>query len=190
MRIESSAFSSSSLQSIVIPRNVQFIDGSAFCNVELSSITIENGNTTFVGENHLLIHLDCPKCPSGDSSASLEVETGSRSVLRAILWTLSSLLFFVTFIAIDIFIFRFHRSKRARIPTVHDDPCDSELANNTIHDRHVTSSSTATMERIQAEPVFFSHPTHPILSRSLDRRSDELFLPDKIYSGAFAIFFR
>jgi hypothetical protein len=39
----------------VIPRNVRFIDGSAFFNVTLSSITIENGNNTFVLENGLLI---------------------------------------------------------------------------------------------------------------------------------------
>jgi hypothetical protein len=57
IRIESSAFLFSSLQSIIIPRNAQFIDGSAFCNVELSSITIENGNTTFVIEQDLLIDI-------------------------------------------------------------------------------------------------------------------------------------
>jgi hypothetical protein len=56
-RIESSAFSYSSLQSIVIPRNVQFINGSALDNVKLSSVTIENGNTTFVVENDLLIDI-------------------------------------------------------------------------------------------------------------------------------------
>jgi hypothetical protein len=60
-RIESSAFSYSSLQSIVIPRNVQFIDGSAFCNVPLSSISIESGNNTFIIQNDLLIDIICDK---------------------------------------------------------------------------------------------------------------------------------
>jgi hypothetical protein len=54
-RIESEAFSLSSLQSIVIPRNVQFIDGSAFIEVTLSLISIESGNNTFVLENDFLI---------------------------------------------------------------------------------------------------------------------------------------
>jgi hypothetical protein len=60
-RIESSAFSFSSIESIVIPRNVQFIDGSAFCNVNLSSITTESGNNTIVVEKVLLIHIICHK---------------------------------------------------------------------------------------------------------------------------------
>jgi hypothetical protein len=54
-RIESEAFSSSSLESIVIPRNVEFIDGSAFIDVSLSSISIESGNDIFVIEGDLLI---------------------------------------------------------------------------------------------------------------------------------------
>jgi hypothetical protein len=54
-RIESFAFSGSSLQSIVIPRKVQFIDGSAFLNVTLSSISIESGNEYFVIEHEFLI---------------------------------------------------------------------------------------------------------------------------------------
>jgi hypothetical protein len=54
-RIESEAFSFSSLQSIVIPRNIQFIDGSAFIGVPLSSISLESGNTIFVIENVFLI---------------------------------------------------------------------------------------------------------------------------------------
>jgi hypothetical protein len=54
-RIESFAFSSSSLQSILIPRNVQFIDGSAFIGVTLSSISIESGNEIFVIEKGFLI---------------------------------------------------------------------------------------------------------------------------------------
>jgi hypothetical protein len=56
-RIESGAFSLSSLDSIVIPRNVQFIDGSAFCGVRLSSISIESGNKIFAIENDFLIDI-------------------------------------------------------------------------------------------------------------------------------------
>jgi hypothetical protein len=48
-RIESDAFLNSSLQSIAVPRNVQFIDGSAFLVVRLSSIL-----------NHKLIHYVSP----------------------------------------------------------------------------------------------------------------------------------
>jgi uncharacterized protein YuzB (UPF0349 family) len=54
-QIESKAFSSSSLQSTAIPRTVQFINGSAFIDVTLSSISIEPGNDIFVIENDLLI---------------------------------------------------------------------------------------------------------------------------------------
>jgi hypothetical protein len=54
-RIESGAFYGSSLQSIVIPRNVRFIDGSAFRSVTLSSISIESGNEIFVIEKDILI---------------------------------------------------------------------------------------------------------------------------------------
>jgi hypothetical protein len=60
-RIESEAFYGSSLQSIEIPRNVRFIDGSAFCSESLSSITIESGNNRFVVENDLLIDIVCYK---------------------------------------------------------------------------------------------------------------------------------
>jgi hypothetical protein len=56
-RIESGVFSYSSLQSIVIPRNVQFIDGSAFIDVTLSSVVIESGNEIFVIENDFLINV-------------------------------------------------------------------------------------------------------------------------------------
>jgi hypothetical protein len=41
-RIKSSAFSFSSLQSIVIPRLVQLTDGSAFCQVNRSSCSVES----------------------------------------------------------------------------------------------------------------------------------------------------
>jgi hypothetical protein len=42
---------------MVIPRNVQFIDGSAFIDVTLSSISIESGNEIFVIENDFLIDI-------------------------------------------------------------------------------------------------------------------------------------
>jgi hypothetical protein len=41
----------------VIPRNVRFIDDSAFQNVELSSISIESGNERFVIREDLLIDI-------------------------------------------------------------------------------------------------------------------------------------
>jgi hypothetical protein len=53
--IESEAFSYSSLQSIVIPRNVRFIDGSAFLGVTFSSISIELGNKIFAIENDFIV---------------------------------------------------------------------------------------------------------------------------------------
>jgi hypothetical protein len=56
-RIESNVFSYSSLQSIVIPRGVQFIDGSAFRNVSFSTISIEHGNERFVLREDFLIDL-------------------------------------------------------------------------------------------------------------------------------------
>jgi uncharacterized protein YuzB (UPF0349 family) len=54
-RIGSEIFSYSSLQSIVIPRNVQFIDGSAFIDLTLFSISVESGNDIFVVEKGVLI---------------------------------------------------------------------------------------------------------------------------------------
>jgi hypothetical protein len=56
-RIEARAFSYSSLESIVIPQNVQSIDGSAFLGVTLSSISIESGNDIFVLEKDFLIDI-------------------------------------------------------------------------------------------------------------------------------------
>jgi hypothetical protein len=41
----------------VIPRNVRFIEGSAFCNVRLSSISIETGNDISVVESCFLIDI-------------------------------------------------------------------------------------------------------------------------------------
>jgi hypothetical protein len=56
-RIELSAFSYSSLQSIVIPGSVQFIDGSAFEDTTLNSISIEAGNDVFRVEHEFLIDI-------------------------------------------------------------------------------------------------------------------------------------
>jgi hypothetical protein len=71
IRIESSAFSKSSRESIAIPRNVQFIDGSAFCNVDLSSITIENGNNTVVLDEGVLIDIVCHNLIHNFSASSI-----------------------------------------------------------------------------------------------------------------------
>jgi hypothetical protein len=59
-RIESEAFSSSWLESIMIWRNVQLIDGSAFMDVNLSSTSIELGSNIF----DIDICLPCPKLVS------------------------------------------------------------------------------------------------------------------------------
>jgi hypothetical protein len=74
-RIESEAFSYSSLQSIIIPRNVEFIDGCAFAMVTLSSITIESGNEIFVIEKDFLIDIRHHKLIR-NFSTSLEIEIG------------------------------------------------------------------------------------------------------------------
>jgi hypothetical protein len=74
-RIESGAFSHSLLQSIVIPRSVQFIDGSAFIDVPLSSISIESGNEIFVIENGFLIDILDHKLIQNFSESS-EIEIG------------------------------------------------------------------------------------------------------------------
>jgi hypothetical protein len=57
IRIESNAFSYSSIESIIIPRSVQFIDSSAFTPTKLSSISIENGNEIFSIERGFLIDI-------------------------------------------------------------------------------------------------------------------------------------
>jgi hypothetical protein len=54
-RIESEAFSNSGLQSIVIPRSVRFIDGSAFCGVESSFCLHQTESEQFVFQNSFLI---------------------------------------------------------------------------------------------------------------------------------------
>jgi hypothetical protein len=69
-RIESNAFSDSSLRSIVIPRNTQFIDGSAFQDVKGLSISIESGNERFVIREDLLIDIVDHKLIRNFSSSS------------------------------------------------------------------------------------------------------------------------
>jgi uncharacterized protein YajQ (UPF0234 family) len=76
-QIESGAFSYSSLQSIVIPRNVEFIDGSAFDNTTLSSISIELGNEIFVIENDFLIDVLNHKLIRNFSNSST-IEVGNH----------------------------------------------------------------------------------------------------------------
>jgi hypothetical protein len=76
-RIESEIFSYASLQSIVIPRNVRFIDGSAFIGVTLSSITIEPGNEIFVIENGFLIDVPRHKLIENVSGSS-QIEIASH----------------------------------------------------------------------------------------------------------------
>jgi hypothetical protein len=74
MRIESSAFSFSSLESIVIPLNVCFIDSSAFCDVKLLHCLIESGNRRFVYENGFLIDVvDHKLIRSFSTSSHLEI---------------------------------------------------------------------------------------------------------------------
>jgi uncharacterized protein YajQ (UPF0234 family) len=73
-RIESEAFSDSSLRSVVIPRNVRFIDGSAFFGVTLSSISIESGSEIFVIENDFLIDvLDHKLIRNFSESSKIEI---------------------------------------------------------------------------------------------------------------------
>jgi hypothetical protein len=50
-------FSDSSLQSIVVPRNIRIIDDFACVGVNLSSISIESGNKIFVIENDFLMDI-------------------------------------------------------------------------------------------------------------------------------------
>jgi hypothetical protein len=72
-RIESEAFCGPSIQSISIPQNVQFIDGSAFIGVKLSLTSIETGNTIFVIEENFLIDVLHHKLIR-NFSKSLEIE--------------------------------------------------------------------------------------------------------------------
>jgi hypothetical protein len=74
-RIESEPFSDSSLQSIVIRRNVGFIDRCRFIGVTLSSISIESGNEIFVIENGFLIDvLDHRLIRTFAKSSKIEIE--------------------------------------------------------------------------------------------------------------------
>jgi uncharacterized Fe-S cluster-containing radical SAM superfamily protein len=54
--IEGDSFAFSSIRSIIIPGKAQAIDGSAFIDVKLTSLSIEPGNETFILDNGLLIH--------------------------------------------------------------------------------------------------------------------------------------
>jgi hypothetical protein len=55
-RIEYKAFSYASLESIIIPPNVAFIDGSAFSGVDAISISVEDGNKSFVIQDDFLLN--------------------------------------------------------------------------------------------------------------------------------------
>jgi hypothetical protein len=80
-RIESYAFLDSSLQSIVIPGDVRFIDSSAFRNVELSSISIESGNERFVIREDLLINIVDHKLIRNFSSSPSIIIPGDIEIL-------------------------------------------------------------------------------------------------------------
>jgi putative transposon-encoded protein len=69
-RIEKKAFASSSIKSMVIPRNVEFIDGSAFLESEICSISVENENSTFVIKNCMLIDIVYHKLVRNFSNSS------------------------------------------------------------------------------------------------------------------------
>jgi hypothetical protein len=56
-RIESKAFSYSTLESIEIPRNVQFIDGSAFQNIFSTFVSIKSSNPHFSMANDFLVDI-------------------------------------------------------------------------------------------------------------------------------------
>jgi hypothetical protein len=53
--IEALVFASTSAQSIVLPRSVRFIDGSAFCHTKFSSVLIEGGGDAIIYKNDFLI---------------------------------------------------------------------------------------------------------------------------------------
>jgi hypothetical protein len=73
-RIESSAFFNSSLQSISIPRNVQFIDGSAFCGTRCDHVSIEAGHNRFEIRNSFLIDfVDHRLIRNFSSSSNIEI---------------------------------------------------------------------------------------------------------------------
>jgi hypothetical protein len=72
-RIESRAFSRLSFQSIIIPRNVEFIDGPTFIGVTLSSISIESGNDIFVIEKDFLIDVHQKLIRNFSNSSNLHI---------------------------------------------------------------------------------------------------------------------
>jgi hypothetical protein len=63
-RIEASSPPYSSLESLIIPWNVHFIDGFPFANVQTDSISVEAGNLTFEMANEMLIDIvSCQMIP-------------------------------------------------------------------------------------------------------------------------------
>jgi hypothetical protein len=56
-RIDSFARQFSSLQTIIIPRKVELIDGSAFYGMNIDSISLEGGNATFDIKKDFLIDI-------------------------------------------------------------------------------------------------------------------------------------
>jgi hypothetical protein len=77
-RIEWNTFSGTSLEWIVIPRNVQFIDDSAFIGGNLPSISIESGNDIFAIEKDFPIDVVHHKLIQNFSKWS-EIEIGRNS---------------------------------------------------------------------------------------------------------------
>jgi hypothetical protein len=85
-RIELEAFYDSSLQSTVIPRNVQFIDGYAFSDVILSSFSIESGNDIFVVEKDFLIDVLDHKLNLKENDFQIEDGVDSVEVSAFVSW--------------------------------------------------------------------------------------------------------
>jgi hypothetical protein len=55
MRIESYVFTGSGLKSITIPRDVDFIDGTAFLDLSQISLSIEAGNSRFIVDSSFIL---------------------------------------------------------------------------------------------------------------------------------------
>jgi hypothetical protein len=72
----------SPIQSLVIPRSVQFIDSSVFCDVKLSSCNIEWENDRFVVENVFLIVFLNHKLIRNFSNSSDITISSSIEILR------------------------------------------------------------------------------------------------------------
>jgi hypothetical protein len=83
--IESEACLFSSVQSMVIPRNVQFIDGSAFIDVTLSSGIIDSRNEISVLENGFLIDVLHRQLIRHFSKSS-EIELGRNNAILESKW--------------------------------------------------------------------------------------------------------